>query len=231
METNLWFVLLRLAEIGREIEISSVKLAGMIGLSQQTASRHLQELEKMDWITRQVSRKGQRVEITEAGMNALRTVYICLSTIFEGHLAPFEIKGEAFEGMGEGAYYVTREGYSQQFKTKLGFEPYAGTLNIRIKTQDDLRARKMLDLLPGIVIEGFTNESRSFGSVKCHRVIVDGKVEGAVILIKRTHYGNDVLEVISPVNLRKKLGLEDGDTVSLTVVEERAEMKQRKKNL
>ncbi|MFX1486777.1 MAG: DUF120 domain-containing protein [Promethearchaeota archaeon] len=225
METSLWFVLLRLAEIGREIEISSVKMAGMLGLSQQTASRHLQELEKMDWITREVSRKGQKVEITETGMNALRAVYISLSTIFEGHLAPFEIKGEVFEGMGEGAYYVSREGYSRQFKTKLGFEPFAGTLNIRVKTQDDLRARKMLDLLPGIVIEGFTNEGRSFGSVKCHRVVVDGKVEGAVIFIRRTHYGNDVLEIISPANLRKKLGLEDGDIVSLTVVAERAEVK------
>ena len=225
METGLWFTLLRLAEINRQIGISSVKLAGVLGLSQQTASRHLQELEKIGWITREVSRKGQRIEITETGMNALRTVYISLSTIFEGHLAPFEIRGEVFEGMREGAYYVSREGYFRQFKEKLGFEPYAGTLNIRIKTQDDLRARKMLDLLPGIIIEGFTNEGRSFGPVKCHRVTVGGKVEGAVILIKRTHYGSDVLEIISPVFLRKELDLRDGDIISLTVVAEEPEKK------
>ena len=126
------------------------------------------------------------------------------------------LRGKVFTGFGEGAYYVSLPGYRRQFVERLGFEPYPGTLNLRLD-RESLRLRRKLELMEGIVIDGFTHGGRRYGAVKCFRARVEGRVRGAVLLIERTHYGPDVLEVIAPVNLREALGLRDGDWVSVSV--------------
>jgi riboflavin kinase len=46
---------------------------------------------------------------------------------------------------------------------------------------------------------------------------LEDKIEGAVISALRSHYGEDVLEIIAPVNLRETLKLKDGDKISFIV--------------
>jgi len=87
-------------------------------------------------------------------MEALREVYAALGTCFEGGRKAIFINGSVFSGFGEGAYYVTKGGYREQFSEKLGFTPFPGTLNIRLKSIDDIKARKELEALPGITIKG-----------------------------------------------------------------------------
>ncbi|MHA1238390.1 MAG: DUF120 domain-containing protein [Candidatus Odinarchaeia archaeon] len=222
MESDLWFSLLGIAELKRKSEIiSTIKLAKHLEISQQTASRRVQELEKKGWITRQVTRKGQFIEITSSGWEVLSRVYFSLRTIFNGEIPKFEISGEVFSGFGEGAYYVSREGYLKQFKEKLGFIPYPGTLNLKLKTTRDIQTRMILEALPGVVIKGFKSEGRTFGPVKCHHAYIQNGVKCAILLINRTHYKNDVLEIIAPENLRKKLNLNDGDIIKVEIVPER----------
>jgi len=217
---KMFFTLLALAEAGgtREIEVTTSDLAKKIGSSQQTASRHLIELEKAGFITRSVSRRGCRVKLTDSGLKVLRDVYMVLKKALEPALPTYLIiRGVVFTGLGEGAYYVTREGYRRQFVEKLGFEPYPGTLNLRIIDAESLRARRELDYHPGIEIRGFTAEGRTFGAGKCFRALVNDEVEAAVVIAYRSHYGPSVLELISPVYLRGKLGLKDGDEVKVKV--------------
>ena len=57
----------------------------------------------------------------------------------------------------------------------------------------------------GVVIE-FDGESS-----------LDSVVECAVILPERSHYGTEVLEIISDHDLREKLSLSDGDNVKVEV--------------
>jgi CTP-dependent riboflavin kinase len=52
--------------------------------------------------------------------------------------------------------------------------------------------------------------------VKAFKAKIAGKYPGAVLAIERTHYDNSVLEVISPLNIRKVLKLSDGDECSVT---------------
>ena len=218
---KMFFTLLALAEEGtctQEVEITTSDLARKIGSSQQTASRHLIELEKAGLITRAVTRRGCRIRLTEQGIGVLRDVYTSLKKALEPALPTYlVIKGTVFTGLGEGAYYVTREGYRRQFVEKLGFEPYPGTLNLRITDPESLRARRELDYYPGIEIKGFEAEGRTFGAGKCFRALVNDEIEAAVVIAYRSHYGPSVLEVISPVYLRGKLGLEDGDEVKVKV--------------
>jgi riboflavin kinase len=98
----------------------------------------------------------------------------------------------------------------------LGFEPYPGTLNLRVRKEDQEEVR-LLIASPFILIEGFKNGNRSFGPAKCFRGTIVDKVNGAMIVPVRTHYTGDVVELISKEYLRKLLHLKDGDTVKVKV--------------
>ena len=218
---KMFFTLLALAELGAgsgEVEITTAGLAKRIGCSQQTASRHLIELEKAGLILRAVTRKGCRVRLTSSGVEVLKSVYASLRRVLEPAAPPYlVIKGSVFTGLGEGAYYVTRPGYRRQFIEKLGFDPYPGTLNLRLMDEESLRARRELDYYPGIEIQGFKAAGRTFGPVKCFKALVEDRIEGAVVMAHRTHYGPSVIEIIAPVCLREELGLKDGDVVKVKV--------------
>lgn len=221
MDSEEWFALYYLLNLGghrRRVLISTEELGKIMGVSQQTASRRLLELLEDGYIEREITPRGQTVFITKKGISALREVYEGLRTGFEEERNVFFLSGTVFTGFGEGAYYVTKSGYSGQFEEKLGFRPYPGTLNLRLRSIEDIRARKDLELLPGIVVKGFVNGERTYGDVKCFRVKINEKMDGALLLIHRTHYGQDVVEVIAGESVRKRLGLRDGDPVQLKVL-------------
>jgi CTP-dependent riboflavin kinase len=53
--------------------------------------------------------------------------------------------------------------------------------------------------------------------VKCYPVMIDNKIKGALITALRSHYDVSVLEIISPICLRKHLKLKDGNKVKIDV--------------
>jgi riboflavin kinase len=108
-------------------------------------------------------------------------------------------------------------GYARQFLIKLGFEPFPGTLNLRLGSPAQIEQRRQLQYLKGVEIMGFEDGSRSYGPVKCFRAELGGRLPAAVLGIERTHYDHSVLEVVAKVNLRKELGLKDGDECAVTV--------------
>ena len=221
MDNELWFALFQLFKMGahaRQVLLGTSDFGKMNGISQQTASRRLSDLAKEGYIARELTPKGQNITITEKGIAALKEVYRALKTGMEGIDHVSFLNGEVFSGFGEGAYYVTKEGYREQFAEKLGFAPFPGTLNLKLKSVADIKARNDLDPLPGIVIKGFINGERSYGDVKSFKVIINDSTEGAILMIHRTHYGRDVVEVIANESLRRRLGVKDGDLVQLKVL-------------
>ncbi|MCD6410147.1 MAG: DUF120 domain-containing protein [Candidatus Verstraetearchaeota archaeon] len=218
---SLWFALLELAKRGalhQPVFLSTTELGRAMRISQQTASRRLQELARLGYVQREVSRRGEYVSITEKGARFLEDVYFSLKAVFEEYPKTIELKGYVFTGMGEGAYYVSLPEYMKQFAEKLGFRPFPGTLNLRLASQHDIRNRRLLEASPGILIKGFYNGLRTYGDVKCFKAKVNGEVVSAVIFAMRTHYGEDVIEVIAPEKLRERLKLKDGDLVVVQVL-------------
>lgn len=197
------------------ITITTHKIGQLLGCSQQTASRKLIDLEKKGLIKRQRTIKGQRIRLTRKGLTLLREFYIQLRGIFEEREA-VTVKGQLVSGMGEGHYYISRKGYTDQFEEKLGFRPFPGTLNLLLEREHDLVVREMLDNCPYVKIEGFQDEGRTFGAVKCYLVSIDG-VQGAILSPLRTHHPKNVIEIIAPVYLRQKLGLNEGEDVIVKV--------------
>ncbi len=195
---------------------STDDVARGIGASQQTASRKLIEMERLGLISRVRTGRNQKVRITAEGLQEVTGMYHVLKRVFEARREELAMRGVVFTGLSEGSYYMSLEGYRKQFRSKLGFEPYPGTLNLRVR-KEDLEERKLLETFPSIYVEGFANQKRSYGPAKCYRATVNDRVGSAIILPIRAHYGSDVVELIAPQSLRKQLRLKDGDSVTVRV--------------
>jgi riboflavin kinase len=195
------------------VEISTAKLGKDLGISQQSASRRVRLLEDKGFI--EIKRFGRKiwVKITKNGMDLLKREALDYRRIFEV-AEKIEITGEVISGLGEGKYYIMKEGYFNQIKEKLFFEPYPGTLNIKVYARD-IEKVEMLQELPGILIKGFISEGRTFGNVKAFLCTINGK-DAALIIPERSHY-RDVVEIISNKRLRKELDLEDGAIVDIVI--------------
>ncbi len=215
------YMLLKLAEIGaykRVAKVSTEYLAKKLSISQQTASRYLIELERKGWIQRNITPDGSLIKIEEQGTRELQKLYSSLKFLIEKTYPPsVTLEGTVFTGLGEGAYYISKEHYRKQIAEKLGFEPYPGTLNLKLSADYDIKTRMELDAYPAVEITGFQNTDRTFGLVKCYPAMVGGKVKGALITALRSHYDTSVLEIIAPVCLRKQLNLKDGNKVKVEV--------------
>jgi riboflavin kinase len=203
----------------RTAKISTEYLAEKLQISQQTASRYLIELERKGWIRRTITPEGSLIKIDTTGTKELQKLYSNLQLVMETAYPPsVTLEGTVFTGLGEGAYYISKEHYRKQFIEKLGFDPYPGTLNLKLTTDYDLKTRAELEAYPAIEIQGFKNEDRTFGLVKCYPATIDNKVKGALISALRSHYDASVVEVIAPVCLRKHLNLKDGHKVKIEIL-------------
>jgi riboflavin kinase len=196
--------------------ISTTKLARLAGMSQQNASRIIVELEREGFIKRE--RSGGKTTISLTG-KALSEVEGLLAGLLP-HINPSEgviaVTGSLFSGMGEGAYYMAQRGYSSQFYQALGFQPYPGTLNLRLTDSKDIMSFTKLLAQKPHVIKGFSGYDREFGDVLAYPVTIEGKIKGAVVRSLRTVYDATVAELIAPVYLRKELHLKDGDRVTFS---------------
>jgi len=215
-----WFTLLALCKhIGSQkaIHISSGELGKFMDVSQQTASRRLLGLEELEWIERKIEGKSQTIRITKEGSDMLLIIYKDLKAILENIL----IVGKVIEGMGEGGYYVAIKGYYDQFKEKLGFLPFKGTLNLELNELNKSLFRENLETRSPIIINGFKdiNSERSYGDVECFDCYIaklddrENKINAAFLKIERTHHKKNVIELLAEPYLRDYFNLKDGDYI------------------
>jgi len=198
----------------KPLELSSVEFATHIDSSQQTAARKLKALEDEKLISRKILPDGQLISMTKKGIDILQKELNDYQGIFSGNGSINILSGKIITGLGEGQYYIALDGYRTQFIEKLGFDPYPGTLNVRLDA-NSIDIRK--NIAQRIGISGFTDQNRTFGKGSCFRVrILD--IEGAVITPERTHYPEDIIEIIAPVNLREHLELKDGTNINVEVI-------------
>ncbi len=193
--------------------MSSRDLGKLVGVSQQSASQRILELIRDGLVARDLATRRQRIRLTPKGADVLRKEYADYQRVFEIK-ETVTIAGSVASGLGEGAFYMRQKGYKDQFRKKLWFEPFEGTLNLKI-AGPDLGKLRILEESPGIEISGFEAAGRTFGGAKCFLASM-GHVDCAVIMPIRTHH-TDVLEVISKHYLRSAVGLKDGDVAELNV--------------
>jgi riboflavin kinase len=202
------------------IQMTTTDLGKFIKRSQQAASRHLLDLENAGYIER--LRKGPRfgIKITNRGYSEIELLFFALKYAIESTPFTIDFKGRVVSGMGEGAYYMSLDGYKKQFKEKLGYEPYPGTLNIKLLDQIFMNSRREISRYPSIFINGFSDNSRTYGWAKCYKANINEGIvnNAAVIVLERTHYDDTMLEVIAPISIKETMGIKNGDEISLKIL-------------
>jgi riboflavin kinase len=116
--------------------------------------------------------------------------------------------GKVPAGVGQAGYYLTRDGYRQQFLDRLGFIPFPGTLNVLLEEPFSASA-------PVILIHGFSKGRESFAGCRCYRIRING-LDAVAIRPEKSSHPPELMEVIAPVNLRRALNLKDGDIVEVS---------------
>jgi riboflavin kinase len=205
------------------VPVTCSALADRLDASNQTASRRLQRLEDATYIDRDMTGDGQLVSVTDEGERVLQREYADYRRLFEGD-ADVELSGVVTSGMGEGRHYISLSGYMRQFRERLAYEPFAGTLNVDLD-DESVRARARMDALDPVDIDGWEDDDRTYGPAFCWPATVEtgggDRYESAhVIAPERTHHGDDQLEVIAPERLRDELGLDDDDELTIHVSEQ-----------
>ena len=199
------------------VSVTTSSLGKSIQRSQQAASKHLLELERDGYIER--IRSGQKfsVRITPKGHTEMVKISTILKSSLESSPSYIEFMGNIISGMGEGAYYMSMKGYTKQFKLKLGYIPFPGTLNVKLKDKKFVEAKRELDAHQGIKIDGFSDGKRTYGWVKCYPAKINNSVDGMIITLERTHYDDSILELISHTSIKKIAKLSTGSQISIRV--------------
>jgi|APLak6261659120_1056016.scaffolds.fasta_scaffold76888_1 riboflavin kinase, archaea type len=123
------------------------------------------------------------------------------------------VEGELCSGLGEGAVFTRIDWVVREFREKLGYEPYPGTLNLSLSGEAWARIREQLQQAAGIAIV----PPQGFCAAKCFEVLINDCLEGAAVLPDVDDYPADKLEIVAAVAVRQELRLRDGDRVSLRV--------------
>lgn len=213
---GLLIVLGKEGALDKECNLTTSYLAEKLDVSQQTASRWLEDLHSEGYVEKTQSGQGLNIKFTEKGINDLQKVYFDLKFVFSD--IPSQIRGELSKGLGEGGYYISLSGYMDQFIKILGWRPYAGTLNIKLILEEDQSAFDLLASSPYKLVNGFHHEEtkRDLGKVFLHNCEIhyanNKKTEGAIIRPDRTHH-NGIMEVLAPFYIRGEWNLHDGDTI------------------
>jgi len=199
------------------VNITTTSLGKEIGKSQQSASLHLKELDLGGFIERIQTGRKQSIKITNKGFTELSTLHNLLSKLISKSPNSLTITGTITSGMGEGAYYMSMKGYTKQFKSKLGYVPYPGTLNVQLKEKKFSEAISQLSNYEGVKINPFSDGKRTFGWVKCFKSKINKKIDCELILLERTHHDTMIVEFISKSNIRKALKIGNKSNVKVKI--------------
>jgi CTP-dependent riboflavin kinase len=124
------------------------------------------------------------------------------------------LQGRVAAGVGEGARFMGLEWVRDAVRHAVGFDPYPGTLNLRLSNPDVLP--RWLEIRDARACVLPPPPTASCGGRLVPVVIVPDILAG-VIVPDLTRYDDDILEVIAAVHLRSRLQLRDGDVVTVSV--------------
>jgi len=200
------------------VQLTSSSLGRSIQKSQQAASKYLVELESGGFIERFMKGRKVFVRITNKGYAELVKLHSLLGSSLGTLPSSIELKGKIISGMGEGAYYMSLKGYTKQFKSKIGYVPFPGTLNVKLYQKEHVEAIQQLDDLDGQKINSFSDGKRTFGWVKCFTATLNRTINCQLIRLERTHYDNSIIELISKNNICKTADLKIGSQISIKII-------------
>ncbi|WP_096703421.1 DUF120 domain-containing protein [Magnetospirillum sp. 15-1] len=124
-----------------------------------------------------------------------------------------ELAGETCSGLGEGRAFTSLGWFLRECETRLGFTPYPGTFNLRISSPHWPGIRSELLDSHGIRIP----PREGCCAAACFRALLAGTVEAALVIPDVAGYPADKAELLAATPIRNRLGVVDGDRLTLHV--------------
>ena len=175
------------------------------------------DLEQGMFIERMISGGSVSVKVTAKGFAEVNRLSSLLQKSIGSSPSYVDLEGVLVSGMGEGAYYMGLEGYTRQFKSKIGYVPFPGTLNVRLDKKVYLEAKRQLNGTGGVLINGFSDGQRSYGWVRCFPAVLNDDTDCMLVVLERTHHDDSIMELISEVCIREAARIVDGSHVYLRI--------------
>jgi riboflavin kinase len=125
------------------------------------------------------------------------------------------IKGIVVSGKHDAGPLVTLPWVKEQISQKLGFQPYPGTLNLRLSKESQELLRNALS---GIQVYAVEPAQEGYARALCYRILITKRLYGALIFPQIPGRSEEIIEVISQRYLREALNLKDGDELIFEVV-------------
>ena len=117
------------------------------------------------------------------------------------------LKGRVVNGDKSGAYFISQ--YVGKIRSKLGYAPFPGTLNIECNTTPRFPTRSHF-------ISSWAEHGKQFGAVWIYpATMLNTRVH--VVVPEMTSHASNIVEVISPHCLKSKLKLKNGDFVEIEI--------------
>lgn len=129
-------------------------------------------------------------------------------------------EGTVTSGLKKAGTFMQKDTYKKQYQEKLGFIPYNGTLNIKLKSDFEINLKeKFNDKLK--IIEG----DEKLGDVYFLDATISTKnkqisKKGAILFPTKTVHKFDTIEFVSPEKLRQSMQVKDNSEVIINISEE-----------
>ena len=122
--------------------------------------------------------------------------------------------GRAVRGLGVSQGFTEIAWVRDQLNSKGKIVPYPGTFNLEVEDPDGLERLKKIRKGKGFEI---TPEDPSFCSAMCIPVVVEGSVNGLMVIPDVADYPISKVEIIASCNIKDTLSINDGDLVKLEI--------------
>jgi riboflavin kinase, archaea type len=134
-----------------------------------------------------------------------------------------KITGIVFSDLGQAASFMALEWVQKILQQKVGFAPYAGTLNLRLTSPRGIaRWKELKQVMRGVDI---APPDPSICRARCYparietaRENIEGGGRVAVLVPEVKDYPADKLEIIAPFHVKNSLGIDDGHTLTLELI-------------
>jgi len=122
--------------------------------------------------------------------------------------------GRALRGLGVSRGFTEITWVKDQLISKTKITPYPGTFNVEVEDPDCLEQLKKIRRGKGIEI---IPEDPSFCSAMCFPVVVEGKIDGVMVIPDVADYPTSKVEVIASCSIKEALSIDDGALVKLEI--------------
>lgn len=124
------------------------------------------------------------------------------------------ILGELVTGLGKASDFTSLDWARGAFRTQLAIDPYPGTVNLLVRSDQQRKAWQNVKSWPGIIIPP---PRPDWCNSRCYKVKLADSIDAAIILPEVDSYPDNQIELIAAIAVRTTLELVDGDNVMIDV--------------